>query len=569
MVAGLEVLELGEEGPAGGPADDDLLLGEDVLLGEEVELLPGIAEAAGQGADEEGGFAAGRDGERRIGLEDGHVALAEERRQALARRGVRKVDEGEVALGLELLEVLEEERDLVVEARHGLEREREGAGLAAGRGAEILEPDGFLADPAQERRREDGVGLEAEDAVGEEVGELVVELADVVVPLAVDGLGIVDDEDGIAEVIGGRDEAVGEQERQGGEARAEFAAPEGGDLGVEVAPGALGPLPGGGRPEIEEFGRRGELAQAGDGQPLDPLERALVGDVELAQGDDPGAVELDAEGIRLPGREDVDDAAAPGVLAGRGDEVLAGVAVAAEGFEEGVVVGLPAHFEGQEQAGEVLGTGHGLEQAAEAGDDQGRGRGEQPAEEPHPGRRGVEGRRDLEVGIVGEGGEGGRAGLRREAREEEAAVPLEGGQRGGFGADEDDRPAGRFGQAGEKVGLGRFDDAVDGERPLRRGDGPDEFAELRRAKEEVEAHRAILTAGPDAVKPPKMGPGLRPRWDQVFAGSLESAVKRRPGPILTVPSRAVLIGTCPILLKWDTCPGMFRNLRYSRYEVSA
>ncbi len=384
VVPGLEVLELGEEGPAGGPADDDLLLGEDVLLGEEVELLPGIAEAAGQGADEEGGFAAGRDGERRIGLEDGHVALAEERRQALARRGVRKVDEGEVALGLELFEVLEEERDLVVEARHGLEREREGTGLAAGRRAEILEPDGFLADPAQERRRKDGVGLDAEDAVGEEVGELVVELADVVVPLAVDGLGIVDDEDGIAEVIGGRDEAVREQERQGGEARAEFAAPEGGDLGVEVAPGALGALPGGGRPEIEEFGRRGELAQAGDGQPLDPLERALVGDVELAQGDDPGAVELDAEGIRLPGREDVDDAAAPGVLAGRGDEVLAGVAVAAEGFEEGVVVGLPAHFERQEQAGEVLGARHGLQQAAETGDDQGGRRGEQPAEEPHP-----------------------------------------------------------------------------------------------------------------------------------------------------------------------------------------
>ena len=224
-----------------------------------------------------------------------------------------------------------------------------------------------------------------------------------------------------------------------------------------------------------------------------------------------GAVELDAEGVGLPGREDVDDAAAPGVLAGRGDEVLAGVAVAAEGFEKGVVVGLPAHFEGQEQAGEVLGAGHGLEQAAEAGDDQGGRRGEQPAEEPHPRRRGVEGRRDLEVGIVGEGSEGGRTGLRSEAGEEEAAVPLEGGQRGGFGADEDDRPAGCFGQAGEKVGLGGFDHAVDGERPFRRGDGADELAELRRAKEEVEAHRAILTAAPDAVKPCKKGPGLRKR----------------------------------------------------------
>ncbi|MCK7525186.1 MAG: hypothetical protein MZV64_50065 [Ignavibacteriales bacterium] len=82
----------------------------------------------------------------RIGLDDGDVALAEEGRQALARAGVEEVDGAEVALGLELLQVLEEERDLVVEAGHGLEGE--GVGLAAGRGAELLEADGLLADAA-------------------------------------------------------------------------------------------------------------------------------------------------------------------------------------------------------------------------------------------------------------------------------------------------------------------------------------------------------------------------------------------------------------------------------------
>ncbi|MCK7525185.1 MAG: hypothetical protein MZV64_50060 [Ignavibacteriales bacterium] len=119
-------------------------------------------------------------------------------------------------------------------------------------------------------------------------------------------------------------------------ARAEKLGPKsprsiGGDLGVEVVGDALGALPGGGLPGIEEIGAGRELAQAGDGQPLDPPERALAGDVELAEREDARAVELDAEGVRLPGREDVDDAAAPGELAGRGDEVLAGVAVAGRG----------------------------------------------------------------------------------------------------------------------------------------------------------------------------------------------------------------------------------------------
>ena len=68
VVAGPEVLELGEERAPRGPADDDLLLGEDVLLGEEIELLLGIAEAARQAADEEGHFGPGRDRERRVGL---------------------------------------------------------------------------------------------------------------------------------------------------------------------------------------------------------------------------------------------------------------------------------------------------------------------------------------------------------------------------------------------------------------------------------------------------------------------------------------------------------------------
>ncbi len=502
IIAGLEVLELGEEGAARGPADDDLLLGEDVLFREEVELLLGVAEAGRERAEEEGDLVAGRHRERRLGLENGDIALAKERRQTLAGPGVQEIDGAEVALGLELFEVLEEEGDAVVEPRHGLEGEGEAL-FSRRRSAELFEADGLLADALEEPCRVDRVGVEGEDAVGEEIGELVAELPEMVVPFAIDDLGIVDDEDGIAEVIGHGNEAIGEEKGQGGEARPELAPLEGGDLGLEVASGALRTLAGGGLPDIEEFGRRRELAKAGDRQPLDPFERALAGDIEFAKGGDARAVELDAEGIGRPGREDVDDAAAPGEFARRRDEVLARVAVAGERFEEVVVVGLASDFEGEEKPAHVGGRGDGLEQAAERRDDDRGRRAEEAAEELHPRGHDVEGRRDLKVGVLGERGEGGQSGLGGEAGEEEAAVLLDLGKRGGFGADEDDGPAGRAGQAGEDVGLGRLDDAVDGKRPLGGGDGPDEVAEFGRAEKKIETHRAILTADRAAVKPGK------------------------------------------------------------------
>ncbi len=159
------------------------------------------------------------------------------------------------------------------------------------------------------------------------------------------------------------------------------------------------------------------------------------------------------------------------------------------------MVGLAADFEGSEEPRHVRGRRHGLEQAAERGDDDRGGRPEEPAEELHPRGHGVERRRDLEIRIVGERGEGRQPGVGSQAGEEESAVLLRLGERGGFGPDEDDGPAGRLRQAGQDAGLGRLDDAADGERPLGRGDGAGEVAELGRAEKEIEAHRAILTAG--------------------------------------------------------------------------
>ena len=107
------------------------------------------------------------------------------------------------------------------------------------------------------------------------------------------------------------------------------------------------------------------------------------------------------------------------------------------------MVGLAADFEGEKEPAHVGGRGHGLEQAAERRDDDRGRRAEEAAEELHPRGHDVEGGRDLEVGVVGERSERRQSGLGGEAGEEEAAVVLDLGERGGFGPDEDDRPAGR------------------------------------------------------------------------------------------------------------------------------
>ncbi len=493
VVAGLEVLELGEEGPARGPADDDLLLGEDVLLGEEVELFLGVAEASGERPDEERNLVARRDRERRLGLDDGDLALAEQRGHALAGAGAQQVDGAEVALGLEPLEVLEEEGDLVVEAGHRLEGE--GVDRPAGRGAQVLEADGLLADALAQARREDRIGVEGESAVGDEVGVLFAEPLEMVVPLAIDGLGVVDDEDRVGQIIGDRSEAIGQEQGQGGEARAEVLAVDGLDLPLEVAAEALGPLAGGRLPEVEEVRRGRELAQTGDGQPVEALRRALGRDVELAERGDARAVELDAEGIGLPRRKDVDDAAAPSVLARRGDQVLVGVAEAGQGLENLVMVGLAADLEREEEPAQVVRGRDGFEQAPEGRDDDRGRRGQKPAEKPHPRGHRVEGRRDLEIGVLGERRQGGEPGVGGQAGQEEAAGLLGLEERGRFGTDEDDRAAGRPGQAGQEVGLGRLDDAVNGERPVLRSDGPSEIAEFGGPQEKIEAHRTILQGG--------------------------------------------------------------------------
>ena len=72
-VSGLQVLELGDRGPGRGPGGDDPFLGEDVLLGEEMDLLPRIAEAPLEIAQAKTDLAAGGLRKRRFRFERGDL----------------------------------------------------------------------------------------------------------------------------------------------------------------------------------------------------------------------------------------------------------------------------------------------------------------------------------------------------------------------------------------------------------------------------------------------------------------------------------------------------------------
>ena len=408
----------------------------------------------------------------------------------MPRARVRQEDVAEVPLVLELLDVLEEKGDAILEAWDGLEGEGERLpGLGSG---QLFEAHGLLADAVPDPGREDLLRRQGEGPVREEVGEMAPELLEVFLPFLLDGLGAVDDEERPLKVVRKGDEPILGNEGQGRKGGAEFAPPQGRDFGVEVAGGAPAPFPGGRFPGLQEVGGRREFAERGHGQPVDPLEGPLGGDVELAQGGHGGPVELDAERVGLARGEDVDDASPPGVLAGRSDQVLMGVAVSGQGLEQGPVFDRRTGLEHQEKPGQVLAGRNELEEAGQRGDDDGWGGAQERPEQPHPRGQGVEGGRDLEVGVVGERRQDGRAQGGRETGDEEPALLLERRQGGRGGPDEDDRPADLAGQAGQDVGPGRVDDAVDRERPFAGGDGPDEVPELAGAKQEVEAHPAIL-----------------------------------------------------------------------------
>ncbi len=73
IVSGPQVLKMGDRGPGRGPGGDDPLLGENVLLGEEMDLLPRIAEAPLEIAQAETDLAAGGRRKRRIRFERGDL----------------------------------------------------------------------------------------------------------------------------------------------------------------------------------------------------------------------------------------------------------------------------------------------------------------------------------------------------------------------------------------------------------------------------------------------------------------------------------------------------------------
>ncbi len=111
VIADRQILELGDERPSRGPADQDFFLREEIAFGENDDLLFGIAEPFVQVPEQEAHLASARKGARVVGYDRRDIVLGEEGGQALARALVDEVDRTDLPLFLELLEIFEEERE--------------------------------------------------------------------------------------------------------------------------------------------------------------------------------------------------------------------------------------------------------------------------------------------------------------------------------------------------------------------------------------------------------------------------------------------------------------------------
>ena len=228
-----------------------------------------------------------------------------------------------------------------------------------------------LGQGAERRRAEDGLQVDGHDVAARGVGpacleELLARGAEVVGPGA-HPLGVAGDEQrAVGQDVEQGLHAVDEGRREGLHALDRDAV---GELLEEVdRPGEpVGEL---GGPGAHRVGEQQLAARWRPQAVLGDLEGALVGDLEPADLLDRVTPELQAQGVLLGGREDVEDAPAHGELAAPLDEVGAGVGSAREVLddllERAFVAGLERHRAQVTQA-----LGDRLEDGSHGGHDDG------------------------------------------------------------------------------------------------------------------------------------------------------------------------------------------------------
>jgi len=264
------------------------------------------------------------------------------------QRGGR--DENLLAGGETRAHFRHEGRNIPVIARCGLGEQYAGLAVGAAQRELLEEKAGERSEGAapfvgREKERVPGEGGGGFFGAGEEALDGVVE-----------GLGLVEDHQRaigeIEECAGARLEARGFElpaRRGAGKRKLAFGG-VGGGLNVET---------------LKEVATTGELGERREDEPDARADGALRGGVELAEGFDGVAEELEADGARVFGGENVHNAAADGELAGHFDSFMAGIADSGEVFEQVVERHLGVAFE---SAGEA-GVGSGVPETHEGGGD--------------------------------------------------------------------------------------------------------------------------------------------------------------------------------------------------------
>ena len=355
-VAGLQVAEVGEEAaqPAAAAARVQVhLLREDVAVGEHREGRLGQLEAARERADA---------GEHARALADGDPVLAQHVGEPIGTAGVAEEDDRGRA---RVAQVLGQSAHVALVVWRGPAREHELSFVRA----QLAQLDRRrLAEPLEQRLGRDERLLE----LGRQpVGPALLVLAGTrpeALGLLAHELGLDHHDRGRVQVGPGRDRGTADERHQVDEAVRDEPALERLDEPRQLA--ARGEALGQQRAQrLQHRACREHVGERERDERVDRAAGALRVGVEEAQALDGVAEELDAHRLVAVAREHVDDAAAPGHLAGGRHRVLALVAALVERLEQDLRRHLVAHAQADDPRLEQVRREAGPQQPVGRGDE--------------------------------------------------------------------------------------------------------------------------------------------------------------------------------------------------------
>jgi hypothetical protein len=343
----------------------------------------------------------------------GHAFLFQQTGKLLTKTLIAEKNNTSVPLFPDTLEIVDKKGNPVLETGNTLKGERkEILFLFLGPGPRSLQVDGSFAEGVPQVGRKNFLRGEEEFFPGPEFMKPIIEILNGVFPIVPDFVCIINDEQGVLEIMEKRNKGVLLHEAQIGKKRKLFSPFQFRNGFSEITPvGGGGLSKGRFDPVLQEGGTSRIFTQRWNPDVLNLPQRALTGRYKEPDGFDRLATQFQATGVFLPGRIDVHNTAAPGVFPMGADEIFAGISKGSQAFEEFVAIKPASGFQRKEGVFERLWSGKRLEKSKKIGDQKGGIPPKKGMKETHPRGYDFKGRRNILVRILRESGQGPCPGM--------------------------------------------------------------------------------------------------------------------------------------------------------------